>query len=282
MKLGFGKEGIGFTHTHPAIDAWNTPAESRTPKQREMVGRMVEGGLKPTISAQESLHFRENLDKAIAGVGVNNLRIIGVAAQLPSMLSAPAFNHWIPALKADSYFYRTDLALKRDPSLLQDAGRRGEVFRQIAKDTDRNYGEMNQDTLFWNKVVKDAFNASMLSGGWKLAMLQNFRGLAEPFKIGYNFAKTGEFSKEAITHQVIQSYAYTATMLMQGALLTYMMTGSWQLASQAISWVMPNTGDKNPDGSEILLNQPAFMKEFFMLSKDINEEGLFAGTAEFL
>lgn len=273
---------FGFGRDHPAVQAWNTPKESRTPEQQKIVTTMIEGGFKPTMSAQEAVHFRDNFDKAINGVGVNNLRLIGTAFQIAGGASAPLFQHWIPALKSEAYLYRADLALKRDPSLANDAGRRGEMLRQIAKDVDRNYGEMNHDVLFWNKTVRDAFNASMLSGGWKLAMLQNFRGLAEPFKVGYHFAKTGEFSKEQITHQMLQSYIYTAVMLMQGAAITYGITGSIQQATRAINWAFPNTGDKNPDGSEIHLNQPAFIKEAFMAIKDMNESGIFSGTGKFL
>lgn len=270
---------LGFGRDHPAVVAWNTPHEMRTPEQQKIVTTMVEGGFKPSMSAQEAVHFKDNWNKAINGLGVNNLRLLGSATQAIGGLSAPLFQSWIPALKAESYLYRTELALKRDPSLAVDAGKRGEVYRQIAKDVDRNYGEMNQDTLFWDKTVRDAFNASMLSGGWKLAMIQNFRGLAEPGKVAYNFAKTGEFSKEQITHQMLQSYIYTGVMLAQGAIITKLLTGS---IGGAIDWAFPDTGDKNPDGREIRLQQPAFLKEGFMLKRDINEEGLFSGTGKFL
>lgn len=270
---------LGFGRDHPAIIAWNTPSEIRTPEQRKIVNTMVEGGFKPTMSAQEAVHFKENWDKATNGIGVQNLRLLGSAMQAMGAISAPVFQSWIPALKSESYLYRTDLAMKRDPSLATDAGKRSEVFRQIAKDVDRNYGEMNQDTLFWNKTVRDAFNASMLSGGWKLAMIQNFRGLAEPAKVAYDFAKTGEFSKEQITHQMLQSYIYTGVMLAQGAMLTKLLTGA---VGGAINWAFPDTGDKNPDGSEIRLQQPAFLKEGFMFNRDVNEEGLLSGTGKFL
>ncbi len=270
---------LGFGRDHPAIVAWNTAHDKRTPEQHQIVQTMIEGGFKPAMSAQDAVHFRENFDKAINGIGPQNLRLVGSAFQALGGVSAPLFQHWIPALKSEAYLYRANLAMKRDPSLVSDAGKRGETLRAIAKDIDRNYGEMNQDTLFWDKTVRDAFNAATLSGGWKLAMLQNFKGLAEPAKVAYDFAKTGEFSKDQITHQMLQSYVYTAVMLMQGAIITKALTGA---AGGAISWVFPDTGDKNPDGSEIRLTQPAFMKEGFMWNRDVNEEGVFSGTGKFL
>jgi len=261
------------------VTAWNTPIEERTPAQQEMVTRMVEGGFKPTMSAQDMVRFRDNLDKAISGIGVNNLRLLGAALQVPGKAMAPAMEHWIPALKSESYLLRTELALKRDPSLKTDAGRRGIVFRRIAQDVDRNYGEINQEVVFWNKYVKDIFNASMLSGGWKLAMLQNFRGLAEPAKIGYNYAKTGEFSKAQISEQILQSYVYTAYMLMMGALITKMLIGKW---GDIKDWMNPDTGDVNSDGSKIRITPPAFFKEFTMMDRDVDEEGLLPGMTTFM
>jgi len=264
---------------HPQIVSWKTPSELRTPEQKADVQRMTEGGFVPTIPAQDAVRFRENIDKAINGIGKNNLRLLGTLLEIPSIPMAPLMEHWIPGMKTDSYFQRTELALKRDPSLANNAGKRSEVFRQIAQDIERNYGEMNRNTLFWNPVFKDAFNAAAFSGGWKLAMLQNMRGLAEPAKVAYNWAKTGEFSKEQVTHQMLQSYIYTANMLAMGAGLTYLFTGT---VGSIKDWINPPTGDKNPDGTPVRLRQPAFFNEPMMLMHDIISNGVVAGTGEFL
>lgn len=277
-KMGITRNTLGLKD-HPQIVSWNTPDALRTPEQKADVQRMIEGGMNPIMSARDTVRFRENWDKAISGVGVNNLRLITAALELPGKALSPLFEHWIPGLKVDSYFRQTELALKRDPTLANDAGRRGEVFRKISQDIDRNYGEMNSDTQFWNKTVRDTFNAAFISGGWKLAMLQNARGLLEPAKMAYNFAKTGEFSKEAITHQMLQSYFYTAIVLAQGAVLTYLFTGT---AGNIKDWIFPDTGDKNPDGTPIRLTQPAFLKEYLMLGRDINEMGDVPGIGHFL
>ena len=263
---------------NPYIESWNTAPALRTPEQQVHVDAMVEGGLVPKLSRQDEVKIRENFDRAISGIGANNLRLVGVAYQAAGLPMAPFMEHWIPGMKAESYFQRRNLALARDPSLLQDAGRRAEVMRGIVKDIERNYGEMNRETQFWNPIAKDVFNATTFSGGWKLAMLQNFRGLLEPAKVAYDFAKTGEFSKEAITHQMLQSYIYTANMLLLGAGLTYLFTGA---VGTLKDWINPNTGDKNPDGTPIRLRQPAFFNEPLMLLHDINEDGVVAGTGSF-
>lgn len=272
---------------HPAVKAWQTHPEARTPEQKQMVERMVEGGLNPTMSARDTVHFKENFDKAIKGVGLNNLRLIGSVISLPGLIMKPFFEHWIPGMKAEIYLHRYQDALNRDPTLVNDAGRRGEMARQIANDTDRTYGEMNNDVQFWNRNLRDSFNAAYISGGWKLAQIYNARGLLQPLNIAYKFAKTGDFSKSDITFNMLHAYAYTGlTLALGGAINSMFGNQLWQ--SNDTVWdivknlVAPKTGEKNPDGTPIRLQQPAFAKEGYMLARDINTKGLLSGAASFL
>src|ERR1019366_7187001 len=41
------------------IDAYNTAPEARTPQQQADVQRMMEGGFVPTMSARDTVHFRD-------------------------------------------------------------------------------------------------------------------------------------------------------------------------------------------------------------------------------
>lgn len=285
-NLGLTKETVKG-QDHPAIQAWNTPSEARTPEQHQMVERMVEGGFNPIMSARDTVHFRENFDKAINGVGLNNLRLIGTAASLPGLVMKPFFEHWIPGMKAEIYLKRYQAALDRDPSLANDAGRRGEVARQIAKDTDRTYGEMNNNVQFWNKNVRDSFNAAFISGGWKLAQIYNAKGLLQPGKIAYKFAKAGEFSKSDITYNMLHAYAYTGLTLALGGAINKILGNPIGTAKDDVwdiikNLVAPQTGEKNPDGTPIRLNQPAFAKEAYNAAHEINTKGLIAGSASFL
>ncbi len=286
LKMGLTKNTFKG-QDHPAVVAWKTPEAARTPEQQHIVKTMVEGGFKPTMSARDTVHFRENFDKAIAKVGINNLRLLGSVIQLPGKAMAPFFEHWIPGLKSEIYMRRANDALLRDPSLKDDAGRRSEVLRQIAKDTDRTYGEMNQDVQFWNKNVRDAFNAAYISGGWKLAQIYNVRGLMQPANIAYKFAKTGKFSKADITYNMLNAYAYTGVTLALGGAINAMLGNPVGTAKDTVwdivkNLVFPKTGENNPDGTPIRLSQPAFAKEAYMIARDINEEGLIGGIGSFI
>lgn len=287
-----------FTNVLPigdgrGIDAYNTAPEARTSEQKADVQRMMEGGFVPTMSARDMVHFKDNWDKAIAKVGLNNLRLIGTALQLPGKVFEPLFSKWIPRLRSQMYFSLTDKALLRDPALAMDAGRRGEAFRAISQDIDRGYGQLNQDTLFWNKNVRDAFNTSYISGGWKLAQIYNVRGLLQPANILYKFAKTGEFSKADITYNMLQAYAYTAVTLAFGAAINKILGNpigkTWQEAKDIKDYMWSIVKDcqypkigTNPDGTPIRVSQPSFIKEWFMAARDIDEQGLIGGAGKFV
>lgn len=275
------------------IDAYNTPRGERTAEQQADVDRMTEGGFVPTMSAQDRVHFKDNFDKAIAGVGLNNLRLIGTALSLPGKVFEPLFSRWIPRLRSQMYFSLTDKALMRDPSLVTDAGRRAEAFREISQNIDRGYGQLNQETLFWDKNVKDAFNASYISGGWKLAQIYNVRGLLQPANIAYKFAKTGKFSKADITYNILQAYAYTGVTLAFGAMVNKALGNpvgkTWEEAKDIKDYVWEIIKDcqypvigKNPDGTKIRASQPSFIKEWFMAARDIDEQGLIGGAGKFI
>lgn len=277
LKMGFGLKGLKGGE---AIKAWNKPAGQRTVAEQQIVDTMNEGGFVPKMSERDIAVTRRSFENALHGNLAQKAVVLPIkgAQGIIRSISAPIFEHWIPALKTEAYLMRARNVIIRDPSLATDAGRRGEVLRQIAKDTDRTYGEMNYDTLFWNKAVRDAFNASFLSGGWKLAQLYYARGLAAPFKMAYKFAKSGEFNPKDISHNMMFSYIYGAMGLALGAAFTKMMGG--QVNSLA-DMVFPQTGEKDKDGKPIRVSLPFFNKEGYSIARDMNERGLIAGSLAF-
>lgn len=301
LKLGFGiAKGLknvpgsiksrGVTgafkdvQDHPLIEALATPVDKRTPEQHQLANLANEGGFVPSQSERDTIHFHKGfndaLDKVTAGQfsAVPALALKGTQG-LVRGISKPIFEHWIPWMKSEAYLMRAKNALARDPSLLDDAGRRGEVLRKIAKDTDRTYGEMNYDTLFWNKTVRDAFTASFLSGGWKLAQLYYARGLAESAKVAYKALKTGEINPKDVSYNMLFSYIYGGMGLALGAAMTKMLGGA---VKSLEDMVFPQTGEKDKDGKPIRVSLPFFNKEFFSLGKDINEKGLIGGSGSFV
>lgn len=286
LKMGFGlREGInplrkigGGTADHPYITALKTLPDKRTPDQQAIVQRYEEGGFTPLMSAQDTIDYRRNLLKALNQKELYKLPVPAIQAVLRGM-SSPFFEHWIPALKAEAYMIRTQNALNRDPSLINNDGKRSETFRAISKDLERTYGEMNYDTLFWNKKVRDGFTASFLSAGWKLAQLYYYKGFLKTPQLLYDAIKTGKLDPKQITYNMIFSHVYGGLSLVAGAMFANMLGGQ---VNNLTDMVFPQTGEKQPDGSPVRVSLPFFNKEAFALMKDFDTKGLLGGATQFI
>lgn len=317
LKMGFGLEGInplrkGQPKGHPAIVAIQTMPRMRTPEQWALVNRMEEGGFTPKVSRHDLINFRKNLVTAFHKHQYARLPLGAVQFAIRSV-SAPFFEHWIPALKAEAYLTRTQNALNRDPSLVDKPGERAEAFRKVAKDVDRTYGEMNYDTLFWDKNVRDVFTASFISAGWKLAQIYYYRGLTElpatAAKAAYRGIKAagggkkppappengsaatgapepGEtpkpddfiFDKKKVSYNMLFSYVYGGFSLLAGAMVAHMMGG---VIHGLVDMCYPPTADKDASDKPIRIRLPFFNNEAFALNYEIDQHGLLGGFASF-
>ena len=286
-RAGFGPEGINPVRAfkgsaeHPLLQAVKTPANKRTPWQKDVVDRYNEGGFTPLMSERDQIHFSRSWNKAISQKKFQNLIVPGALRTL-RMISSPFMEHWIPAMKADAYMTRTTLAMRRDPSLVNDADKRALVFRGIAKDLDRTYGEMNYDTLFWNKKLKDVAKVAFISMGWKLAQLYYYMGkpVAEIPQLLYKWAKTGRVDRQAISYQSLMMPAYWMVGTMMGAMLCYALSG--QPPHSYMDTQFPPTGEKASDGSPVRIALPFFNKEAHSLRYHVDQNGPLKGVASFL
>jgi hypothetical protein len=271
------KDAFGIQSMIRGATRGENPYLKPSPENRQT---MEEGGYRPQMSETELSQGRLAFYRALDQKEFHKLPIPAAQMALRAMAS-PIFEHWIPNVKTQAYLQRCELAVKRDPSLASDenTGKRSEVFTQIRKDTERTYGEMNYDNLFWNKSVKDAFQASFLSAGWKLAQLNYYRGLAEPAKLGYEALKTGEFNPKQASYNMLFSYVYGGMALTMGAIIARQLTGQ---PSDSDDMVFPRTGEKAPDGTDIRMKLPFFNNEAMALAHDYTTKGLLGGITSFV
>jgi len=304
LKAGLGKEGVNPLRAlyetnkgkrlqsidSPLVSVLKIPDAQRTPEQKAIVQRYEDGGFTPTMSERDKIHFRRAMMKAINTKQFHKAILPAALAPFRAV-TTPFMEHWIPALKAQAYMMRTLLAERRDPELATNKDKRAIVFRQIAKDLDRTYGEMNYDTLFWNKSFKDVAKVSFISMGWKLAQLYYYMGkpAIEIPKLIYNWARTGKagLNKEGlntlrngVTYQSTMSVSYWAVALLAGSIATYMMTG--HEPRNYLDMNFPPTGEKSADGSEDRLSLPFFNKEGPSWKYHVDQEGLLKGSVSFI
>ena len=280
LKSGTAMERIASVE-HPLLEAYKTPANKRTPWQKDVVDRYNDGGFTPLMSERDKIQFHAALTKAYNQKQFQKLIVPGALGALRA-ISSPFMEHWIPAMKADAYMTRTTLALRRDPTLATNDDKRAVVFRGIAKDLERTYGEMNYDTLFWNKKLKDVAKVAFISMGWKLAQLYYYMGkpAAEIPQLLYKWAKTGKVDRQAISYQSLMMPAYWIVGTMIGAMTCAALSG--HSPHNYMDTQFPPTGEVTSDGTPVRIALPFFNKEAYSLKYHIDQNGPLKGISTFL
>lgn len=250
---------------------------------------MAEGGMIPEMSVQYRTNAGQEFLKAIRQVraeykGQAPVKTIEQATKAAwyfpfAMIEAmqkPMFQIWIPSLKIASYLKDVQTALKSDPSLVTDRGRRLLTFRKLAKSVDNRYGEMAYNTLFWNRTVKDLAVANTLSLGWQLGFIREYGGGA--MDIGQSIVQKGALSDKAkrglLDRPLFVSF-YTIQSLLYGALLTYALAG--EPPRDLLDLIFPKNGNKDAKGQPERMNTMFYAREFLAISKHIEHEGLVPG-----
>lgn len=268
-----------------------------TAADRTALQYMNEGGFIPEMSVQYRSGAIDKFRKAVREVaaefnspgGVRRAVVgtKGAVGPLPKAgfytpfaildaLQYPMFRLWIPALKIASYLKDVQTAIKLDPRLATDKGRRILAFRKLSKSVDNRYGEMNYQTLFWNRTIKDIAVANTLSLGWNLGFLREYGGgtidvVKAPFKKGgfKEKVKTGQLDRPLFL------MFYTTQVMLYSGLLTWALTG--KPPTDLLDYLYPKSGDKDAQGKDLRLNTPFYPREFAAIAKHVEHEGVGPG-----
>lgn len=249
------------------------PEGKMTEADRQALQYMMEGGFSPLqdshyrINAKEG--FRRMLDQHRATA------VFRAPFALMETLQSPIFEKWIPNLKAASYLRNVQQILRDRPELLDDKMARIQAFRQIQKSVDNRYGEMNYNTLFWNKWIKDLGVASTLSMGWELGFIREYGGAV--IESGRAITeKAGLRPEEAIPRDKMNKAlfvgTYTATAFAVGGLMTYLLSG--QTPQNIYDYTNPRTGETDANGKPKRVSTMYYTREFVALGKEAETEGV--------
>ena len=236
---------------------------------------MAEGGFIPELSSQYRIKAGEAFTAAI---NQGKYAKAGVKA-IPALIGAlqkPIFERWIPGLKIASYLNDVEMAIRTNPSLLENKLARQVAFRKLAKSVDNRYGEMAYNTLFWNKYIKDISVASTLSLGWNLGFLREYGGGA--LDLGQAVTTKGGLPGKIAKGQLDRPMfvlAYTTAALAYGGLMSYMLSG--QPPDSIKDYVYPKTGKAGPDGQPERVNTMFYTREFGSIAAHTKQEGLATG-----
>lgn len=266
------------------IKAWDKPMSDLSPRQRQVIQYIVEGGGSPKMSEELMIRAKDGFKKA-----VNDQNYIGAGIRgIPKLIEAyqrPVFESYIPALKVASYTRGVESLLKARPELATDGVARKAELHKLWKSIDNRYGQMVYKTLFWHPIIKEVGQASFLSLGWNLGFVREFGGGAIDLaklsaKLVGGTATGGRVLDKAtvddVTQRMLFSIDYTIQAALVGGLMTYAMTG--KLPQSAQDLFFPATGDTNPDGSAARVNTSFYTREWFGFQNHLAKEGVIGGS----
>lgn len=169
-------------------------------------------------------------------------------------ITAPLFNHYIPAIKAGSLAIRAETELSR----LGPIAGAGQVERAMGRHSDlvdNALGQVVRENKFQHKVVSDFLNGVLMAPEWNEGLLRLMGGA------GRDYAKAAVELTKAISGQGGRP-ELTPNMLMPfGAILSYMAAGAatnlaltGQTPQSLRDYFQPRSGKKDDDGKDIRLS----------------------------
>jgi hypothetical protein len=197
---GLGKNSLGAQIKAMAADPdafFATPEGKKMlrayPGARDMINDLFDAGWKPAELEQDwrTNSIRAFVDSLSAVKSGDSHNYIGAAVRafpaMNEMMMKPLFDHYIPRLKLAQFFKEYSEALAERDQRYGPAGyyidRRGKrweapsrasLARQVWRFVEDRFGELNYDTLFWNRTFKSAMQLMFRSVTWKLGSVEAF------------------------------------------------------------------------------------------------------------
>src|SRR3569833_2276039 len=170
--------------------------------------------------------------------------------------SKPIMEFFVPRMKLGVFAELARLEMSKlapgaDPVAVREA--MGKAWDSV----DNRMGEMVYDNVFWNKTFKDLAMVSVRSVGWNLGTLRELGGGGADFAEAGKSALKGE--PPHLTHKMAYAIALPVMTGALGAMAGYLLTG--KAPNELRDYFFPKTGSKDPQGRDIRLTLPSYMKD---------------------
>ena len=151
------------------------------------------------------------------------------------------------------------------------------AFGKVWDSVDNRMGQLVYDNLFWNKAMKDLSMVAVRSVGWDLGTIREIGGgivdtgkfLADLTKPDVVKVEGGKLTQEAqakFTHRMAYTIALPILTGMLGATYQYLKTGKGP--EEPRDYFFPKTGEKDPQGRDVRLAMPTYMKDVYHYAHD--------------
>jgi len=200
--------------------------------------------------------------------GIRDRKLVGSAkfvanqmGRIMQTVAAPIFDHYIPMLKNGAFYDNMKSFLDLHPTASQEEQIR--AAQQIWDSIDNRFGEMVQDNIFWNKMLKQSAQLAMRSYSWNLGTVREIGG-------GVKDIVKGEFTPRAA--YVIALPIVNATL---NAVYQKLHTGQWpdqmqDLIAPRTGGMVPGIGGKGAVPERVSL--PGYMKDVLGWYNDPRQE----------
>ena len=263
-----GSESLGITARRgmaPGEGIWNNTKGAG----REIMHRV---GAAVKASAGDPV-VETTMKRIFKGMYRVPLLPIDAAGTIMQTLTAPVFDHWIPAMKLGAAYRQMHSWL--DANKMAGPEEKWAMARQIVKDVDNRYGELNQDTLFIPRLAKQLANQALVSTGWVYGSYRGFLGA-----LGIDIERPGVWNK--IHFQTSMATGVIGTVVgyaLMNAVEQHLrgQPDVWQTGTLLHDLSAYLTGYFNKDGSPERGSSPSELKEIFdlgtIIAKTIADPG---------
>lgn len=165
-------------------------------------------------------------------------------------VAQPLFEKAIPRLKNGAFYETMETWIKTHPGSSKEE--QMAAARQVWDSVDNRFGELVQDNLFWNKMLKQSLQLMVRSTGWDLGTLREIGGGAK------DLVKTITKGKE-LSPRTQYLIALPIVTGLYNAAAQYIKTGKSPEKMEDL--YAYQTGGTNPDGTPERAMIPGYMKD---------------------
>ena len=183
-------------------------------------------------------HLKE---QAKTGYGLGALKSgANVTARVVSDISAPIFDKLVPSVKFSAFGDLMGDWIRQNPSA-SDA-EIGVARTRIGNMIEDRFGEMNNQNIFWNKILKQSLGLGIRAPGWDLGLIRQIGGpVKDIYGMMDNLARGKKFNPDLLDRPLFL-VAGIATTVAVNSLMTWLKTGTPPSEQETKDFIAYRTG----------------------------------------
>jgi len=182
-------------------------------------------------------------------------------SRLMQTVSAPLFDSVIPKIKFAAWADEMEAWMNKNPGATREE--QLAQSRHLMDSMDDRFGEMVQDNLFWNPILKQTLNLLATSVGWEYGSLRAFATGGKDLARSGGKLLTGDIkgAGEALSTRARWLLAFPAIMAAGAAVYQYLIKRQPVSDTPWQDLNVPRTGGTTPEGAPERALLPGYQKD---------------------